>query len=45
MAGQLAGAIHGRRGIPEHWVERLAFGDAIEARAGRLLALNLGGEG
>lgn len=45
VAGQLAGAVHGLGGIPRHWVGRVAFGEAIEARAGRLLALNLRGGG
>jgi len=37
ITGQLAGAVYGASGIPEHWRERLAWRDEIEDLAGRLL--------
>jgi ADP-ribosyl-[dinitrogen reductase] hydrolase len=36
ITGQLAGALYGASGIPETWVARLAWSDAIRATAGRL---------
>jgi ADP-ribosyl-[dinitrogen reductase] hydrolase len=39
VAGQLAGAIYGDAGIPAEWRRRLAWGEAIAARADRLLAM------
>jgi ADP-ribosyl-[dinitrogen reductase] hydrolase len=37
ITGQLAGALYGASGIPEHWRERLAWRDEIEDLASRLL--------
>jgi ADP-ribosylglycohydrolase len=39
VTGQIAGALWGRRGIPPHWLDRLAWREEIENRAGQLLAL------
>ncbi len=39
VTGQIAGAIWGRSGIPQHWLEQLAWREAIEERAHALLAL------
>jgi len=36
IAGQLAGALYGASGIPEKWIARLAWSDAIRATAERL---------
>jgi ADP-ribosyl-[dinitrogen reductase] hydrolase len=36
IAGQLAGAIYGVSGIPEEWLERLAWREKIENLAGKL---------
>lgn len=36
VAGQLAGAIYGKAGIPTEWLERLAWSDKIEDIARRL---------
>ena len=33
ITGQLAGAIYGKEGIPEHWIERLAWSHQIETMA------------
>lgn len=41
IAGQLAGAIWGISGIPEPWLERLAWCDDIVAAAGRLFEASL----
>jgi ADP-ribosyl-[dinitrogen reductase] hydrolase len=38
VTGQIAGALWGERGIPVEWLERLAWREEIEAKAGRLLA-------
>ena len=37
VAGQLAGALYGRSGIPARWLERLTMRTAIEALATRLV--------
>ncbi|KQM81655.1 ADP-ribosylglycohydrolase [Sphingomonas sp. Leaf23] len=42
VAGQLAGAIHGLRGIPERWMEQVTLGRRIAQRATQLSALELG---
>jgi len=42
IAGQLAGAFHGARGIPERWLQRLALRTEIQALADALHALNQG---
>ena len=36
VTGQLAGALHGRDGIPRRWRTRLAWADRIETLAGDL---------
>jgi ADP-ribosyl-[dinitrogen reductase] hydrolase len=36
VAGQLAGALYGASAIPAEWLERLAWRERIEERAGRL---------
>ncbi|OBX17632.1 hypothetical protein A9995_15350 [Erythrobacter sp. QSSC1-22B] len=38
IAGQLAGALHGKSGIPPEWLEKLVWADRISALAGRLLS-------
>lgn len=40
IAGQLAGAFHGARGIPGRWLQRLALRAEIQALADALHALN-----
>lgn len=42
VAGQLAGAIWGRSGIPPHWLEKLAWRGRIEERAIALLEAGKG---
>jgi ADP-ribosyl-[dinitrogen reductase] hydrolase len=37
ICGQVAGAYYGERGIPPHWLERLALRAEITALADRLL--------
>lgn len=37
IAGQFAGALHGKAGIPLEWLEKLAWADRIAALADRLL--------
>lgn len=39
VTGQIAGAVWGRSGIPQPWLERLAWREEIEKRAHALLAL------
>lgn len=39
VAGQIAGALYGKAGIPDDWLQRLAWRTDIEARASRLWAL------
>lgn len=41
IAGQLAGALYGRSGIPPEWREQLAWGVEIEEIAGTLLERSL----
>lgn len=36
IAGQIAGAVYGLSGIPDDWLEHLAWRERIEATAGRL---------
>ncbi|HTN15595.1 MAG TPA: ADP-ribosylglycohydrolase family protein [Sphingomonadaceae bacterium] len=36
ITGQLAGALHGVGAIPQHWLDRLAWRDRLEAAATRL---------
>ena len=36
VAGQLAGAVYGKQGIPAPWLGRLALGELIEGLAVRL---------
>ena len=36
VAGQIAGALYGKSGIPGHWLERLARRDEIENLATKL---------
>ena len=38
ITGQLAGAIYGKRGIPAHWIERIAWSHRIETMALNLTA-------
>lgn len=38
ITGQLAGALYGASGIPQHWAGRVAWGDAIRAKAAALVA-------
>ena len=38
VTGQLAGALHGLSGIPERWLDRIAWKDRLLATAERLLA-------
>jgi len=38
VTGQLAGALHGLSGIPERWLDRIAWKDHLLATAERLLA-------
>jgi len=38
ITGQLAGALYGAAGIPDHWVGRVAWGDQIIAKAVNLLS-------
>ena len=38
VAGQLAGALYGLTGIPERWIDRLAWKDRLLAEALKLLA-------
>jgi len=44
IAGQLAGAFHGARGIPGRWLQRLALRAEIQALADALHALNQGSD-
>ena len=37
IAGQLAGALYGASGIPDEWLEKLAWKEQIEQKAGELL--------
>jgi ADP-ribosyl-[dinitrogen reductase] hydrolase len=37
IAGQLAGALYGGSGIPEIWVDRVAWGDQIKVKAAKLI--------
>jgi ADP-ribosyl-[dinitrogen reductase] hydrolase len=37
ICGQLAGAIWGASAIPDRWMEKLAWGDKLEAASGALL--------
>jgi hypothetical protein len=39
VTGQLAGALYGEDGIPEDWRKKLAWSNAIRARAIRLFEL------
>ena len=41
VAGQLAGALYGLSGIPEPWLERVAWKDRLLAAAQRLLPPSL----
>jgi ADP-ribosylglycohydrolase len=43
IAGNLLGLIHGKRGIPDEWLERLELRDVIE-RVGRDLWSHFGAE-
>jgi ADP-ribosyl-[dinitrogen reductase] hydrolase len=42
IAGQLAGALYGVSGIPEEWLEKLAWRAEIENTAGRLFLASSG---
>ena len=33
ITGQLAGALYGKEGIPDHWIKRLAWSDLLESLA------------
>ena len=37
ITGQLAGALYGASGIPENWLDRVAWGDQIKVKAANLL--------
>ena len=37
ITGQLAGALYGKSGIPQNWLDRLAWRDELESLAGRLI--------
>ena len=45
VAGQLAGALYGLDGIPDTWLERVAWNDRLLAAGRRLLAPSLGERG
>jgi len=40
VTGQVAGALWGRKVIPRHWLERLAWREEIERKASRLWTLS-----
>jgi ADP-ribosyl-[dinitrogen reductase] hydrolase len=42
IAGQLAGALYGAGGIPQEWLERLAWREKIEDVASRLFLASSG---
>ncbi|MGC2412166.1 MAG: ADP-ribosylglycohydrolase family protein [Stellaceae bacterium] len=44
VTGQIAGALWGRSDIPPHWLDRLAWGEEIEAWGQLLLGCTLGGK-
>ena len=41
VTGQLAGALYGLRGIPDDWLERVAWKDRLLATGRRLLTTSL----
>jgi ADP-ribosylglycohydrolase len=45
IAGQLAGALYGKNGIPRHWLEKLASGQHIEKRAADLFEQSVARKG
>ena len=45
VTGQLAGTLYGLSGIPDHWLDRLAWKDRLIEAAERLLPPSLRGEG
>jgi ADP-ribosyl-[dinitrogen reductase] hydrolase len=41
VTGQIAGALWGRRSIPAHWLDRLAWREVIEKKGRQLIALSI----